>query len=328
MTVDQYNGQFGGYRLTCSSQGSQTITVQASGTSVTLAVLENNAHYTCTVCAFTSVGCGPSSVTYFSTFRDCKYLWITYKGSIYFSPIAPVGPPTAAVANITATSALVSWVPPFDPESLIISYVITYRLISTSLSLETPRPPVTTANIVGTSFTLQPLLESSVYRIVVYAVTLNGTSPGSQEIEVQIGKPGLIMMNLQNSCILIFAFLADSLSPINFQCVPTSYSMLSCAWQPPVLMEYEIVGYRLSYKLADGFDYYPGYGTVVETTLQSNTLQYNINSLQPYGGYLVVLEANVSTVSEMTGSGSIPTSSPEYTIREASTINITLADSK
>ena len=59
-------------------------------------------------------------------------------------------------------------------------------------------------------------------------------------------------------------------------------------------------------------------------------------ALQPYGGYLVVLEANITTVPEMPGSGSgdvvitpeLPTSPPEYTIRETSTVNITLADSK
>ena len=189
LAVEQYNGQFGGYRLTCSPQGGLTITVQVSGTSVTLAEVEANAHYTCMVCAFTTVGCGPVSVTYFSTFRDCKFT-DNISFNILFSPIAPVGPPAVAVTNVTATSALVNWVPPFDPENLIIGYVITYRLISTSLPLETPRPPVTTANIVGTSFTLRPLLESSEYRLMAYAVTLNGTSPGSEEIEVQTGQPG------------------------------------------------------------------------------------------------------------------------------------------
>ena len=50
----------------------------------------------------------------------------------------------------------------------------------------------------------------------------------------------------------------------------------------------------------------------------------------------MVLEANITTVPEMPGSGSgdvvitpeLPTSPPEYTIRETSTVNITLADSK
>ena len=111
--------------------------------------------------------------------------------------------------------------------------------------------------------------------------------------------------------------------------------MLLCSWQPPTIPGFQVVGYKLSYKLADGFDYYPGYGVVMETTLASNTQQYAINSLQPYGGYLVVLETNITTVPEAPGSGSeafltpeMPNSPPQYTIRETSTVNTTLADGK
>lgn len=104
---------------------------------------------------------------------------------------APVGPPKAVAVNTTTTSVLVQWESPFDPENLIHGYAITYQLINSSFAFTVPRPPVTTANILGTSFTLQLLLESSVYRIVVYAVTLNGTSPGSEEILVETSKPGL-----------------------------------------------------------------------------------------------------------------------------------------
>ena len=104
---------------------------------------------------------------------------------------APVGPPKAAAMNVSTTSVLVQWEPPFDPENLIQSYAITYQLINSSFAFTVPRPPVTTANILGTSHTLQLLLESSVYRIVVYAVTLNGTSPGSEEILVKTSESGL-----------------------------------------------------------------------------------------------------------------------------------------
>lgn len=70
---DQLNGLFQGYTLTCSNQEEHTITVQVSGISVTLSDLQTNAHYTCFVCASTSVGCGPNAVTYFSTYADCKF---------------------------------------------------------------------------------------------------------------------------------------------------------------------------------------------------------------------------------------------------------------
>lgn len=111
--------------------------------------------------------------------------------------------------------------------------------------------------------------------------------------------------------------------------------MLSCNWDPPEVIGYEVVRYRLSYKLADGFDYYPGYGDVVETTLPSSTQQsYTITSLLPYGGYLMVLEANITAVQDTASSGSgemTPVDSlppPVYEIRETSTINTTLAGSE
>ena len=73
LQVDQQNGELQGYRLNCFPEdGGPTIAVQVTGTSVTLGVVQDNAHYTCTICAFTSVGCGPLSITYFSTYGDCK----------------------------------------------------------------------------------------------------------------------------------------------------------------------------------------------------------------------------------------------------------------
>ena len=111
--------------------------------------------------------------------------------------------------DITTTTISLQWEPPFDPENLIDSYSITYVLLNTSLPFSVPRPPVTTTDIVGTSFTLLPLLESSVYRIVVNAVADNTTSPGSDPIVVPTAKPGKSDHYLMRICTypLIYLFL-------------------------------------------------------------------------------------------------------------------------
>ena len=102
-----------------------------------------------------------------------------------------MGPPKSVTAQDISTASIgLQWEPPFDPEDLIDSYSITYQLINTSLPFSVPRPPVTTTDVVDTSFTLLPLLESSVYRIVVNAVADNTTSPGSEPIIVSTAEPG------------------------------------------------------------------------------------------------------------------------------------------
>lgn len=102
--------------------------------------------------------------------------------SLFFT--APIGPPQSKIENITSTSATIMWFAPFDPTNSIESYAISIQLIHTSTSLTVPRPAVTITNIQGNSMTIQPLLESSEYRIVVYAVTSSGTSPGSKPVTV------------------------------------------------------------------------------------------------------------------------------------------------
>ena len=89
-----------------------------------------------------------------------------------------------------------------------------------------------------------------------------------------------------------------------------------------------VSGYTIHYKLADGYDYYPEYGRVLKTPLLPNVQQYNISSLQPSGGYLVVLTAKLSTEVGSGGSGIYlpPVESvPSITV-QTSTVNITLAD--
>lgn len=63
------------------------------------------------------------------------------------------------------------------------------------------------------------------------------------------------------------------------------------------MTDHEVQNYVLSYRLVDGFDYYPGYGrTLGEMVLLSNTLQYSLNGLLPYGGYVVEVEVHLSVV--------------------------------
>ena len=74
---DEQNGDLRGYRVNCISIGSSTIAVEVIGTSMLLTDhdgLQADTHYTCTVCAFTSVGCGPNSTDHFSTYENCKLM--------------------------------------------------------------------------------------------------------------------------------------------------------------------------------------------------------------------------------------------------------------
>lgn len=105
---------------------------------------------------------------------------------LFVYSLAPVGPPQVYVANISTTWIKIVLEPPFDPENLTRSFGLTYQLLNTSHSLSTPRPQVTLANInkQPPTFTLQPLLQASLYRIVVYAVTEQGISPGSDGLLV------------------------------------------------------------------------------------------------------------------------------------------------
>ena len=91
-----------------------------------------------------------------------------------------------SVVNVSTTWIKIVIEPPFDPENLTLSYGLTYQLLNTSHSLSTPRPQATLANIAKepAPFTLQPLLQASLYRIIVYAVTGQGVGPGSDELLV------------------------------------------------------------------------------------------------------------------------------------------------
>ena len=103
---------------------------------------------------------------------------------------APVGPPTDIEITITATSATLRWLPPYDPERVVDYYGTTYHLAQSSINITTPRPLVTISGINETQVTLGPLLQSSKYIVTVFAVTDAGVGPGSEELIVLTTAPG------------------------------------------------------------------------------------------------------------------------------------------
>ena len=73
LPIDQTNGIILGYQLSCIGQDNHSLSNVISGTTAFLHAIHNNTHYTCQVCAYTSVGCGPVAVAYVSTHENCKY---------------------------------------------------------------------------------------------------------------------------------------------------------------------------------------------------------------------------------------------------------------
>ena len=83
------------------------------------------------------------------------------------------------------------WTSPFDPNSDILGYGITYQIVESILPIETPRPPITVASqSIDTAYTLKSLLAGTTYGIVVFAVFEEGTGPISEEIIVQTPEKG------------------------------------------------------------------------------------------------------------------------------------------
>ena len=70
---ESHNGELLGYNVTCTSEtGGIVITAIGSDTSHIITGFSSVTLYTCEVCAFTSVGCGPSAFAYISTYEGCK----------------------------------------------------------------------------------------------------------------------------------------------------------------------------------------------------------------------------------------------------------------
>ena len=75
-------------------------------------------------------------------------------------------------------------------------------------------------------------------------------------------------------------------------CLAVTSEILSCSWKHPETADYYVTEYQLKYRLADGFDYYPGYGEELgEVDFPPNIQHYFISGLLPYGGYIVELKS-------------------------------------
>ena len=130
---------------------------------------------------------------------------------------------------------------------------------------------------------------------------------------------------------LLCHWFAESIDfvPVNFKCLSPNSSTLSCTWEPPVLSDQTLIEYQLSYRLLDGFDYYPEYDQVTETVLSPNEQQVTLTPLRPFGGYLVVLGANITQVDDGSGndnSGLMTEEPLSSIVIRTSTVNTTLPE--
>ena len=74
--VEDINGVLLGYHVSCSAPSQHNFSVNISGTGATIHELDGSTHYSCYICAYTSVGCGPNAVTHISTYEGCKLIVI------------------------------------------------------------------------------------------------------------------------------------------------------------------------------------------------------------------------------------------------------------
>ena len=122
------------------------------------------------------------------------------------------------------------------------------------------------------------------------------------------------------------------MSPRNMTCAAVSTSNLHCTWLPPQVTDYDVKSYTIKYRLAEGFDYYPGYGTTLGVIpLQANMLEYSLNDLQPHGGYIIELETYLLPTigSGYSGSSESPLILDDNTFKGSiTTINVTHPESK
>lgn len=118
--------------------------------------------------------------------------WYYNFSLLYFSAVAPVGPPSSVVAaSVSTTKIILQWESPFDPDSAILGYGITYQLFESVFPIETPRPPVTlVSESTATEYAIKSLLANTKYRIVVFAIFYEGTGPVSEETIVTTNAEG------------------------------------------------------------------------------------------------------------------------------------------
>ncbi len=71
--AEDINGVLLGYHVACTALNQHELTVNVSGTSISLTdPIQTETHYTCTVCAYTVIGCGPNGIVHISTYEGCE----------------------------------------------------------------------------------------------------------------------------------------------------------------------------------------------------------------------------------------------------------------
>ena len=123
-------------------------------------------------------------------------------------------------------------------------------------------------------------------------------------------------------------------------CMALNSTAIKCSWNPPDRTNCFVLGYEMTHKLADGFNYYPNYGDIIiSKDLISETNELTIFDLNPYAGYTVALSASTIPTpnDDDTASGSGNNTSEPYpgfpskvnvTISQTSTAAITLSEGK
>ena len=123
-------------------------------------------------------------------------------------------------------------------------------------------------------------------------------------------------------------------------CMALNSTAIKCSWSPPDQTNCFVLGYEMTHKLADGFDYYLNYGDIINSkSLTSETNELTIFDLNPYAGYTLALSAStIPTANDgdnASGSGS-NISEPysgfplevKVTVSQTSTASITLSEGK
>ena len=72
LPIATHNGILLGYKLKCIAQNGHSTTLEVTDAGANVHDLQANTHYTCLVCGYTSVGCGPEAVIHVSTYDHCK----------------------------------------------------------------------------------------------------------------------------------------------------------------------------------------------------------------------------------------------------------------
>lgn len=122
----------------------------------------------------------------------------------------------------------------------------------------------------------------------------------------------------------MYYFYIEPTSPQNLKCSAISSTALSCAWIAPQVQSYYVQAYTLSFRLMGGFDYYPGYGTTLGmVSLQSSALEYSLNDLMPYGGYIVEVETILTPLIGSGFSSGAELMTPDNLFGSITTLNLT-----